>query len=61
MPPREREVIQMIDEGLSSKMIANKLDITESTVKVYVKHILNKTGLRTQVDADVWTMSNLVK
>ncbi|WP_320158209.1 LuxR C-terminal-related transcriptional regulator [Psychrobacter alimentarius] len=51
----------MIDEGLSSKMIANKLDITESTVKVYVKHILNKTGLRTQVDADVWTMSNLVK
>lgn len=41
---RELQVIQMISEGLSNKMIAHKLSITESTVKVHVKHILNKTG-----------------
>lgn len=58
---RELEVIQMIAEGLSNKMIANKLDIAESTVKVHVKHILNKTGLRTRVDAAVWTVNNLSK
>lgn len=58
---RELEVIQMIAEGLSNKMIANKLDIAESTVKVHVKHILNKTGLRTRVDAAVWTVNNLHK
>ena len=51
----------MIAEGLSSKMIANKLDIAESMVKVHVKHRLNKTGLRTQIGAAVWTVSNLVK
>ncbi len=58
---RELEVIHMIAEGLSNKMIANKLDIAESTVKVHVKHILNKTGLRTRVDAAVWTVNHLPK
>lgn len=58
---RELQVIQMISEGLSNKMIAHKLSITESTVKVHVKHILNKTGLRTRVDAAVWTVNHLSK
>ena len=58
---RELQVIQMISEGLSNKMIAHKLSITESTVKVHVKHILNKTGLRTRVEAAVWTVNHLSK
>lgn len=58
---RELQVIQMIAEGLSNKMIANKLDIAESTVKVHVKHILNKTGLRSRVEAAVWAVNNLTK
>jgi len=58
---RELQVIQMISEGLSNKMIAYELDITESTVKVHVKHILNKTGLRTRVEAAVWTVNHLSK
>ncbi len=58
---RELQVIQMISEGLSNKMIAHRLDITESTVKVHVKHILNKTGLRTRVEAAVWTVNHLSK
>lgn len=58
---RELEVIQMIAEGFSNKMIGNKLGIAESTVKVHVKHILNKTGLRTRVEAAVWTVNHLSK
>ncbi len=58
---RELQVIQMIAQGMSNKMIANKLDIAESTVKVHVKHILNKTGLRTRVEAAVWTVNHLSK
>ena len=58
---RELQVIQMISEGLSNKMIAYELDITESTVKVHVKHILNKTGLRTRVEAAVWAVNHLSK
>lgn len=56
---RELEVIQMIAEGMSNKMIGNKLGIAESTVKVHVKHILNKIGLRTRVEAAVWAVNNL--
>ena len=58
---RELQVIQMIAEGLSNKMIANNLDIAESTVKVHVKHIVSKTGLRTRVEAAVWTVNHLSK
>ena len=58
---RELQVIQMISEGLSNKMIAHKLSITESTVKVHVKHIINKTGLRTRVEAAVWTVNHVSK
>lgn len=58
---RELQVIQMIAQGLSNKMIANELDIAESTVKVHVKHILNKTGLRTRVEVAVWTVNHLSK
>ena len=54
---RELQVLQMIDEGLSNKMIGNKLGIAESTVKVHVKHILGKVGLRTRVEAAVWAVS----
>lgn len=56
---REMQVIQMIAEGMSNKMIGNKLGIAESTVKVHVKHILNKTGLRTRVEAAVWAVNHL--
>ncbi|MGM8885750.1 two-component system response regulator NarL [Psychrobacter sp. 1U2] len=58
---RELQVIQMIAEGLSNKMIASHLNIAESTVKVHVKHILNKTGLRSRVEAAVWTVNHLSK
>lgn len=59
LSPRELEVITMISEGNSNKMIGNKLGITESTVKVHVKSILSKLGLRTRVEAAVWVINNL--
>ncbi|OOR91100.1 two-component system response regulator NarL [Moraxella caviae] len=56
---RELQVLRMIAEGMSNKMIGNKLGIAESTVKVHVKHILGKIGLRTRVEAAVWAVNNL--
>lgn len=56
---RELEVVKMIAKGHSNKMIGNELGISESTVKVHVKHILNKTNLRTRVDVAVWAVNNL--
>ena len=55
----ERQVVTMIAQGMSNKMIGNKLDIAESTVKVHVKHVLNKTQLRSRVEVAVWAVQNL--
>ncbi|EGR0491186.1 two-component system response regulator NarL [Vibrio cholerae] len=51
---REQEILKNIATGLSNKMIANKLFISESTVKVHVKSILKKLQLRSRVEAAVW-------
>ena len=56
---RERQVLKMIAGGGSNKAIGNKLGITEGTVKVHVKHLLHKLGLRSRVEAAVWAMENL--
>lgn len=56
---RERQVLRMISGGLSNKMIGNKLGITEGTVKVHVKNLLHKLGLRSRVEAAVWALEHL--
>lgn len=45
-------------DGYSNKMIARKLDITEGTVKVHVKRVLHKLGMRSRVEAAVWAVEN---
>jgi len=51
---RELQILKYIAEGLSNKLIGRKLDIVESTVKVHVKHLLKKLGLRSRVEAAIW-------
>ncbi|MCJ8169143.1 two-component system response regulator NarL [Atopomonas sediminilitoris] len=53
---RERQVLKMIAGGNSNKMIGRKLGITEGTVKVHVKNLLHKLGLRSRVEAAVWAL-----
>lgn len=54
---REEQILSLIAQGLSNKMIARKLDITEGTVKVHVKHLLKKLNLRSRVEAAVWAVN----
>lgn len=51
---REQDVLRCVAGGLSNKMIARELSITEGTVKVHVKHMLKKLGFRSRVEAAVW-------
>jgi len=55
---REKEILRMISGGLSNKMVGRELDITEATVKVHVKHLLKKLGLRSRVEAAVWAVEH---
>lgn len=56
---REKEVLRMIADGLSNKMVGSRLGITEGTVKTHVKSLLQKIGVRSRVEAAVWAMENL--
>lgn len=53
---REREILRELAAGMSNKLIARKLEITEGTVKVHVKHLLKKLRLRSRVEAAVWAV-----
>ena len=51
LTPREVDVVDRLRQGKPNKVIAHELDISESTVKVFVHRILNKLGAvnRTEV------------
>lgn len=60
LTPRECDILKLIAQGLPNKMIARKLMITESTVKVHVKHLLKKMKLKSRVEAAVWVLQEKV-
>ncbi|MEM6162023.1 two-component system response regulator NarL [Erwinia sp. P6884] len=55
---RERDILKLITLGMTNKAIARKLSITESTVKVHVKHLLKKMKLKSRVEAAVWALQS---
>src|SRR3954447_19007590 len=48
---REREVHELLAEGLTNEEIARQLYISLSTTKVHVKHIYEKLGVRSRLEA----------
>jgi len=48
---REREVLELLGQGLSNKLIARKLQISEHTVKFHVSSIYAKLGATSRTDA----------
>ena len=51
---REIVVLESLAKGYSNKVIAQKLEISDGTVKVHVKHVLRKLSFRSRVEAAVW-------
>lgn len=43
---RERQVMTLVERGLKNKEIAKELGIRPGTVKIHLKHIFEKTGVR---------------
>jgi DNA-binding NarL/FixJ family response regulator len=46
LTPREREVTNLVEKGLRNRDIAQNLGIRTGTVKIHLKHIFEKTGVR---------------
>lgn len=53
LTPREHEILCLLAEGQSNKVIARNLGITDGTVKLHVKAILRKLEVHSRVEAAV--------
>ena len=51
---REREILECLTKGLNNKTIARALGISDTTVKVHIKHLLSKLKLTSRLEAAVW-------
>jgi DNA-binding NarL/FixJ family response regulator len=51
LSPRETEVHELLAQGLTNEEIAKSLYISLSTTKVHVKHIYEKLGVRSRLEA----------
>jgi LuxR family maltose regulon positive regulatory protein len=47
---RELDVVRELEQGFSNKDIADRLFVTEGTVKVHLRHIYEKLGVRTRTE-----------
>jgi two-component system nitrate/nitrite response regulator NarL len=61
LPLSERElvILRALVKGSANKVIANELDITESTVKVHVKAILRKLHAKNRTQAAIWAVRHM--
>jgi RNA polymerase sigma factor (sigma-70 family) len=50
LSPREREVAQLIAQGLPNKSIGQRLDISERTVQVHRMHLMEKLEIRSAAE-----------
>jgi DNA-binding NarL/FixJ family response regulator len=53
LSPREREVLQLLAQGLTNREIARVLTVSASTIKIHVEHILAKLGVSDRTQAAV--------
>jgi len=56
LTPRERQVLELIGRGLSNKLIARELEISEKTVKAHVGHLLGKLGVSDRTQAALYAV-----
>ncbi len=58
LTPRETEILCLLAEGQSNKLIARNLGISDGTVKLHVKAILRKLNIHSRVEAAVMAVEH---
>ncbi|MEZ4517630.1 MAG: response regulator transcription factor [Chloroflexota bacterium] len=53
LTPREKEVLELVAQGLTNKAIGLRLSISEHTVKFHLNSVLGKLGAQSRTDAVV--------
>jgi DNA-binding NarL/FixJ family response regulator len=56
---REREVLQLVRDGLANKQIARRLGIAERTVKAHLTSVFHRLGVTDRTQAALWANEHL--
>lgn len=56
LTPREREVLELLANGLRNKEIAARLFVSEKTVKTHLTHIYQRLGLKDRVEVALYAI-----
>jgi DNA-binding NarL/FixJ family response regulator len=59
LTPREREVLELVGQGLPNKQISRKLGIKEKTVKAHLTNVFQRIGVSDRTSAALWASRNL--
>jgi two-component system nitrate/nitrite response regulator NarL len=51
---RELQVLEILQNGKSNKIIARELGLSEATIKVHIKNVLRKLGASNRTEAAIW-------
>jgi DNA-binding NarL/FixJ family response regulator len=53
LTPRERDIVELVAQGMKNREIAEQLAITTGTVKVHLMHVFEKTGVNDRYELAV--------
>jgi DNA-binding NarL/FixJ family response regulator len=54
LTPRETEIVQMVAQGLRNKGIADRMSISEGTVKIHLHNIYEKVKVNGRLELVLW-------
>lgn len=54
LSPRQRTLVELVRLGLRNREIAEKLEVTEGTVKTYMSALFKKAGVRNRTELALW-------
>jgi two-component system, NarL family, nitrate/nitrite response regulator NarL len=57
LTPRESEVVHLLADGLSTREISRKLDLTEHTIRNYLSSIYDKLGVSSRVELALYAVA----
>lgn len=58
LSPREAEVLAFVAQGLTNPQIAERLTVSENTVRFHLKNIFEKLGVANRTEAAAWYFQN---
>lgn len=58
LTPRQVSLIRLMAGGPSNKELAEKLDLDEGTIKVYISRIFDRLGLSSRLELALWSIKH---